>query len=287
MVGDERGNLTDIGGDFVGYAGKATVGNTWLTVMLPKRFSKPVVLFGGQITGNDPATIRVRNVTANSFQVRIEEWPYLDNAFTARSISYVVIEESLPPTIDNPCSRQEISLLPGINIFAVDDCDNQVTIDYSESSTLTPVGLVHTHIWVAADDCGNANTLIRSDTCDMSAVRVKAMLGGGLIGIYNSSLMRDNLREKHYLPTTSPYSRQEGNGVGQSNYEVIPSTYYEVTGPTASVDWVLVELRDAVDPSIVKEQNRRCCSEMAVSLAPMAQIYWCLILPQRVITMFQ
>ncbi|MBK8564659.1 MAG: hypothetical protein IPN76_15325 [Saprospiraceae bacterium] len=246
------GSLNDIGGDFIGHAGKVTVGNTWTTVSLPKRFSKPVVLFGGQPAANDPATIRVRNVTANSFQVRIEEWQYLDNAFPARPISYLVIEGSLPSSVGSPCSQAQVSLLPGINIFAVDDCDNQVTIDYSASTTLTPAGLVYEHIWVAADDCGNANTLIRNDTCDMAAVKVKALLGGGLISIYNSPLMRDKLREKRYLPSISPYWKPVVNGsTANTGFEPIPESYYDVTGPTAMVDWVLVELRDPVEPSKV------------------------------------
>jgi hypothetical protein len=245
------GTLLDKDGGFVGHAGKATIGNAWTTINLPKRFSKPVVLFGGQPAGNAPATIRVRNITANSFQVRIEEWPYLNNIFPARPLSFLVVEGSLPAAIDNPCSLEEISLLPGINIFAVDDCDNQVTIDYTKSSALTPAGLVHTNVWVAADDCGNANTLIRKDTCDMAAVRVKALLGGGLVGVPNSTLMRDKLREKRFLPSISPYWQSDTDNTGNVNFEAIPSSYYEITGPTALVDWVLVELRDPVDPTKV------------------------------------
>ncbi len=245
------GSLTDIDGGFIGHAGKVTVGNTWTTVNLPKRFSKPVVLFGGQPTANDPATIRVRNVTPTSFEVRIEEWQYTDNAFTARPLSYLVVEGSLPPLVGSPCSQSQVSLLPGINIFAVDDCDNQVTIDYTESTTLTTAGLVYEHIWVAADDCGNANTVVRNDTCDMAAVRVKAFLGGALIGINDVPTMRDNLRAKHFIPSASPYWQATATGAGAANYEGIPESYYNVTGPNAMVDWVLIELRDPVEPSKV------------------------------------
>ncbi len=246
------GSLNDIEGDFIGHAGSVTIGNTWTTVPLPKRFSKPVVLFGGQPIGNDPASIRVRNVTANSFEVRIEEWPYLNNLFTARPISYMVVEGSLPAEIDNPCTQVETSFLPGINLFAVDDCDNQVTVNFTESSTLTPAGTVRTNNWVAADDCGNAYTLIRTDTCNMAAVRVNVLLGGGLVSVANSTLMRDKLREKQYLPSASPYWQPDpDNNPGGANLETIPASYFDITGPTAMVDWVLVELRDPVEPTIV------------------------------------
>jgi Carbohydrate binding domain/SdrD B-like domain/Bacterial Ig domain len=246
------GSLTDFEGSFIGVAGTVSVGNVWVTVPLPRKFSKPVVLFGGQASGNDPATVRVKNVTSNSFQVRIEEWPYLNNLFTNRTLSYLVVEGSIPAAILNPCDPETISLLPGVNLFAVDDCDNQVTLDYSESSALTPAGLVKTNIWVAADDCGNANTLVRNDTCNMAAVKVRAVLGGGLIGILNSNLMRDNLRSKQYLPTTSPYKDAMGNFAGQANDDAISSSLLEITGPNAIVDWVLVELRDSGTPTKVK-----------------------------------
>ncbi len=246
------GDLTDYEGNFAGVAGTVSVGNAWVTVPLPRKFTKPVVLFGGQPSGNDPATIRVNNVTSNSFQVRIEEWPYLNNLMTNRPLSYLVVEGSIQAAVENPCNPEIISLVPGVDLFAVDDCDNQVTLDYSESSTMMAVGLVKTNIWVAADECGNANTLIRHDTCNMAAVKVRAVLGGGLIGIFNSNLMRDNLRAKQYLPSTSPYWNATATVPEQANYEAISPSLLEVTGPSAIVDWVLLELRDPITRSKVK-----------------------------------
>jgi hypothetical protein len=243
------GELRDVQHHQIGFAGKMLVTNAWQTVTLPHKFSKPVVMFGGQPSGNQPSTVRVRNVTPTSFQVRIEEWQYLDNIFPARTLSYYVMEGSIPAYVQNPCNPSNISLVPGINLFAVDDCDNQVTIDYSESSVLTVAGLVRSHVWVAADDCGNANTLIRNDTCDVAAVRVRALLGGGLIGISNNDLMRDNLRQKEFVPTAS---QDTSYAPGDPIPDALIPAMLEVTGAEAVVDWVVVEIRGAATPDTVR-----------------------------------
>lgn len=44
-------------------------------------------------TGKEPATVRVRDVTRNSFQFQIQEWAYLDGRHLKESISYMVVEE--------------------------------------------------------------------------------------------------------------------------------------------------------------------------------------------------
>lgn len=247
------GNLNDKDNNFVAVAGQTSLTHTWKTVALPRKFTKPVVLFGGQPIGNDPATIRVRNVTANSFEVRIEEWNYLDKIVPARTVSYIVVEGSVPAYVQNPCITSVTPMTPGVNIFASDNCDNQVSLSYTQSSSTSPQGLLLTNSWIAADDCGNTFTDIRVDTCKLAAVKLKARLSGAMIGNGSGvTLMRDNLRVKNFLPGTSPYMVQAGpNQNPVPSTETVSSSMLAVTGNDAIVDWVLVQLRDAALPSKV------------------------------------
>ena len=42
--------------------------------------------------GVDPSTVRVRNVTSNSFEIQIDEWNYLNPVHPAEVVSYLVVE---------------------------------------------------------------------------------------------------------------------------------------------------------------------------------------------------
>ena len=77
---------------------------------------------------------------------------------------------------------------------------------------------------------------------------IKVFLQGPFVEA--SSLMRDDLRKKGYLPLTEPYSAMGytfNNGGGES---VLPSVF-ETAGPNAIVDWIIVELRDSADHTVM------------------------------------
>lgn len=63
-----------------------------------------------------------------------------------------------------------------------------------------------------------------------------------------SGLMRDDLRAQGLLPLTEPYSAM---GHVLEGATAMDPAYLNETGPLAVVDWVLVQLRDPVDPSLV------------------------------------
>ncbi len=99
-------------------------------------------------------------------------------------------------------------------------------------------------------------TVVSPATPPAYALNVKVLLQGALLGVSSGSLMRDDLRSGGYLPTTTPYSAtvtprftQMGGGGGETSS---PAIFQANAGtPDAIVDWVLVELRNSVDPSIV------------------------------------
>lgn len=69
---------------------------TWHTVSLDGSYNSPVA-FAQLMTynGEEPSHTRIRSVDSGSFEVKIEEWDYLDGQHTDEKIGYVVIEEGV------------------------------------------------------------------------------------------------------------------------------------------------------------------------------------------------
>jgi hypothetical protein len=74
-------------------AGEAQLNHTWLWVPFSRKFSDPVVVAKpASANGSDPATVRIRNVTADGFEIRIQEWDYLDGWHTMETVDYLAME---------------------------------------------------------------------------------------------------------------------------------------------------------------------------------------------------
>ncbi len=200
--------LLDKKGEAFGELGTINLSNAWATVTLTGKYTKPVVVMGA-LTNNDgqPVNVRVRNVGQNSFQVRLQEWDYQDGIHATEGICWMVVEGGLPANTTQYCFGNANDLVPGVNIFAVDNCDDQVTFTYTEAPVANDFGLMLTNrSWAAVDDCGNTVFLSRNDTCRVAAVKLKSSLNGAMVGSGNSNLMRDDLRVKSYVPAVQPYS---------------------------------------------------------------------------------
>lgn len=78
----------------VGEAGQIDqIDHQWQTVQLDNSYDNPAVVFGPvSYNGGHETAVRVRNVTSDSFEVRLQEWMYLDQWHTMESVGYVVIE---------------------------------------------------------------------------------------------------------------------------------------------------------------------------------------------------
>jgi hypothetical protein len=63
--------------------------------------------------------------------------------------------------------------------------------------------------------------------------------------------MHDSLRVQGIIPLTEPFTAAGFTHAGEGGGETITPSVLQATGLLAIVDWVLVELRDPVDPSIV------------------------------------
>lgn len=76
-------------------------------------------------------------------------------------------------------------------------------------------------------------------------INPKVFLQGPYASPSNAGLMNDNLRQNNLIPTTSPYS----------DNLTCDASVFTTAGNDAIVDWVLVELRDPTDRSIVIESR--------------------------------
>ncbi|MEO8254672.1 MAG: T9SS type A sorting domain-containing protein, partial [Flavobacterium sp.] len=67
--------------------------DTWFTKTLLQTYNNPVVILSPVSFDNaDPAIMRVKNVTNNSFEYQLDEWDYLDGVHPSSTIYYMVVE---------------------------------------------------------------------------------------------------------------------------------------------------------------------------------------------------
>ena len=70
-----------------------TVNHNWKTIFLRKTFVDPIVVAKpASWNDRDPGVVRLRNITPTSFQIRFQEWDYLDGLHADETVSYVVVE---------------------------------------------------------------------------------------------------------------------------------------------------------------------------------------------------
>lgn len=74
--------------------GELLLTTNWSHVTLKESFVNPVVV-AGPLSYNDPdpAVVRIRNVTATGFDIRIQEWGYLDGSHAEETVNYIVMEQ--------------------------------------------------------------------------------------------------------------------------------------------------------------------------------------------------
>ena len=79
--------------DLLVEVGSARVDHQWQSVPLVKAFTNPIVVAkpASQI-GADPGVIRLRNVTSQGFDIRFQEWDYLNRIHATETVSYLATE---------------------------------------------------------------------------------------------------------------------------------------------------------------------------------------------------
>jgi hypothetical protein len=74
--------------------GTILINDDWTRVKLTRQFANPVVVAGPlSYNDSDPGVVRIRNVDATGFDIRIQEWDYLDGYHAHETVHYIVMEE--------------------------------------------------------------------------------------------------------------------------------------------------------------------------------------------------
>jgi hypothetical protein len=146
-----------------------------------------------------------------------------------------------------------------------------LTINYSSSSSVT-VSQLGCYTWslnaVTYTVSGNYSlTYTNAISCDSIVtlnltitpgvyLNAKAILSGPYVAA--AALMHDSLRVNGLIPTTEPYTASPYNktAVGGTSGETVSNAILNVSGSNAIVDWVLVELRNALTNSTVVANKR-------------------------------
>lgn len=73
--------------------GQVSLDHNWQTVNFTKSFNDPVVVAKPlSFNGAQPAVVRIRNVTPTSFDIRVQEWNYLDGFHVIEQVSWLAME---------------------------------------------------------------------------------------------------------------------------------------------------------------------------------------------------
>jgi len=73
--------------------GEVSVDHRWKSVKFDQTFSDPVVIAKpASLKDVSPAVVRLRNVDKQGFDIRIQEWDYLDGPHAYEQVSYIVME---------------------------------------------------------------------------------------------------------------------------------------------------------------------------------------------------
>ena len=98
-----RGTIVESNPEFVvGESGEINdLNHEWQTVQLVNQYENPAIVVGPlSFNGKHESTIRIRNVTSSSFDVRVQEWNYLDGWHTNETASYAVVESGVHTLAD-------------------------------------------------------------------------------------------------------------------------------------------------------------------------------------------
>jgi hypothetical protein len=73
--------------------GDVNINDNWMRVTFNRPFFDPVVVAKPlSFNGPDSAVVRIRNVTRLGFEIRLQEWDYLDTRHTRETVSYLAME---------------------------------------------------------------------------------------------------------------------------------------------------------------------------------------------------
>ncbi len=74
--------------------GELQLDHNWVRVTFSQPFIDPIVIAGPPTYADAaPVTVRIRNITPNGFDIRLQEWDYLDGSHDPETLSYIALEK--------------------------------------------------------------------------------------------------------------------------------------------------------------------------------------------------
>ena len=85
-----------ISNDLAFEVGSIQLDHNWIRVDFKESFANPIVVAKPtSLNGSHPAVIRISNVDSSGFDIRIQEWDYLDGSHAYETVSYLVMEKGI------------------------------------------------------------------------------------------------------------------------------------------------------------------------------------------------
>lgn len=96
--------------------GELEISHEWQPVTFNQPFEEPIIVFGPPPSNDpEPVTVRVRNVTREGFEVRLQEWDYQDGTHQPEIVSFFVVEQGVYDLPDG--TKVEAGTFTGTNSF--------------------------------------------------------------------------------------------------------------------------------------------------------------------------
>ncbi len=100
-------------------AGLASFSHNQTTVYLNTSFTKPVVIVGPPTyKDSSPGVVRISNISSSSFNIRFQEWKYLDGIHGTEKASYLVLNEGRYLPSDGSIWEAKTFVLSGTGTWA-------------------------------------------------------------------------------------------------------------------------------------------------------------------------
>ncbi len=115
--------------------GEVSIDHNWTHVTFKKAFTDPIVVAQPlSLNDADPAVVRIRNVDGSGFEIRVQEWDYLDDIHVREKVSFLVLD------------RGSYALEDGTRVeagsFETDRVGSFGGVDFNQAFQTTPVVVV-------------------------------------------------------------------------------------------------------------------------------------------------
>ncbi|MCI5161852.1 MAG: PKD domain-containing protein [Candidatus Electrothrix sp. AX5] len=74
--------------------GEVEIDNNWVRVKIMENFVNPIVVTGPPSSNDSqPSIIRLKNIDKTGFEIRLQEWDYLDGKHASETVAYLILEQ--------------------------------------------------------------------------------------------------------------------------------------------------------------------------------------------------